>query len=102
MYDAGHRGYLIGVDLPDYVVRRPEVRRLADAFRASGGRYYEAGSGTELELAYRDVSTLETGSLRLMTRTESRPAYHGVVVVCLVLVGASLVLRTIPSFVNLN
>lgn len=102
MYDSGHRGYLIGVDLPDYVVRRPQVRRLVDAFHASGGRYYEASSGADLELAYRDVSTLEAGSLRVMARTEDRPVYHGVVVVCLVLVGAALVLQAVPSFVSLN
>jgi len=102
MQEAGHRGYLIGVDLPDYVAKRQEIRRLVDAFTATGGRYYESQSGTQLELAYRDVSTLETGSLRLRTRTENQPVFRGMVVVCLVLVGASLALQTIPSFVSLN
>lgn len=102
MHEAGHRGYFIGVDLPDYVVSRAEARRLADAFTATGGRHYVAKSGAQLELAYHDVSALEPGSLRLRTRTEDRPVYGGIVIACLVLVGASLALQTIPSFVSLN
>jgi Ca-activated chloride channel family protein len=102
MHEAGHRGYFIGVDLPDYIANRAEARRLVEAFTATGGRAYEASSGTQLELAYREVSTLETGSLQLRTRTESRPAYGAVVIGCLVLIGASLALQAIPSFVSLN
>ena len=102
MRDAGHRGYFIGVDLPDDVVIRTELRRLVDAFVSTGGRYYEAESGAQLELAYQDVSTVETVSLRLRTRTEDQPVYHELVVLCLVLVGVSLALQTIPSFVSLN
>ena len=102
MHEAGHRGYFIGVDLPDYVVSRSQARRLVDAFTATGGRHYEAKSGAQLELAYHDVNTLETGSLRLRTRTEDRPIYGGIVSACLVLIGASLALQTIPSFVSLN
>jgi len=102
MHEAGHRGYLVGVDLPDYVVRREQVRRLVDAFTATGGRYYDAKSGPQLEAAYRDVSALETASLRLRTETEDRPVYRGLVAACLVLLGISLALQAIPSLTNLN
>ncbi|OGU08850.1 MAG: hypothetical protein A2W29_11875 [Gemmatimonadetes bacterium RBG_16_66_8] len=102
MHEAGHRGYFIGVDLPEYVARQAEARRLVEAFTASGGRHYEATSGTQVELAYQDVSALETGLLRLRTRTESRPVYGELATVCLVLLGASLALQAIPAFVSLN
>ena len=102
MHDAGHRGYFIGVDLPDYVVSRAEARRLAQAFAATGGRHYEARGWAQLRLAYHDVSALEPGSLKLRTRTEDWPVYGGIVVVCLVLTVASLVLHASPSFVHLN
>jgi len=102
MHQAGHRGYLVGVDLPEYVARRAEARRLAEAFTATGGRHYQAKSGAQLELAYHDVSALETASLRLRTRTEHWPVYDGIVIACLVLVGASLALQAFPSFVSLN
>lgn len=102
MQEAGHRGYLIGVDLPDYVVTRPELRGLVNAFTATGGRYYEAESGSQLELAYHDVSALETGSLKLRTRTEDRPVYPGIVGACLMLLGVSLALQALPAFVNLS
>jgi Ca-activated chloride channel family protein len=102
MRQAGHRGYFIGVDLPDYVVSRAAASRLAQAFAATGGRHYEAKSGAQLELAYRDVSALEPGSLRLRTRTEDWPVYRGLVIACLVLAGASLALQASPSFASLN
>jgi len=100
MHEAGHRGYLIGIDLPDYVVRQAETRALVAAFDATGGRYYEAESGSELDEALGDVGSLETASLRLLTRSEEESVYRGFVIVCLSFMGLSIVLRAFPALVS--
>ena len=102
MREAGHRGYMIGIDLPEYVTQREAVRALVQSFIESGGRYYDTQSGTTLEDAYKDVSSVETDPLRLRTRTEDQPVYHYFVAGCLVLLGLAVVLRALPPFTNLT
>ncbi len=102
MREAGHRGYLIGVDLPEYVTQRDAVRNQTQAFVESGGRYYNAQSGTTLDEAYRDVSAVETDPMRLRTRTEDQPVYHYAVAGCLALLGLAVVLRALPPFTSLS
>jgi hypothetical protein len=102
MHEAGHRGYMIGVDLPAYVTQRETVRALVEAFNETGGRYYDAKWGAGLEAAYRDVSALETDPLRLRRRTEDVPVYQLAVVGCLVLLSLALLLRILPPFTRLT
>jgi Ca-activated chloride channel family protein len=102
LHEAGHRGYMIGVDLPEFVTSTEHVRALVDAFVATGGRYFDAESGTELERAYQVVSALENASLELETRVEDRPIYHLPVGACILFLMASLALRAVPFFVDLS
>jgi Ca-activated chloride channel family protein len=98
MREAGHRGYLIGIDLPEYVTQREAVRQLVGAFVETGGRYYDAKSGATLDAAYRDVSAVETDPMRLRTRTVDQPLYQYAVVGCLILLAGSVALRVLPPF----
>ena len=102
MREAGHRGYMIGIDLPEYVTTREAVQRLVDAFVESGGRYYDTKSGATLDDAYRDISAVEADPMRLRTRTEEQPMFQYAVAGCLVLLALSMGLRALPPFTNLT
>jgi hypothetical protein len=102
MKQAGHRGYLVGLDLPEYVTQRGQVRRLVETFIDTGGQYYDAANSSALEDAYRDVSALESTALNLGSRTEDQPVFHLVLGAALLLLGVALALRAIPFFVGLN
>ena len=78
------------------------VVRLFQAFIETGGRYFNAKSGPELERAYRAVSALERESLKLETRSEVEMVYPVAVRACIVLLVASLILRVLPPFVDLT
>jgi hypothetical protein len=102
MREAGHRGYMIGIDLPEYVTQREAVQRLVNAFVATGGRYYDSRSGTSLQEAYRDVSAVESDPMRMRTRTVEEPVFQYAAAGCLVLLGLSVVLRALPPFTSLT
>ena len=100
--EAGHRGYMIGIDLPEYVTQREAVQRLVGAFVESGGRYYDAKSGATLDDAYRDISAVETDPLRLRTRTEEEPIFQYAAIGCMALLALALALRVLPPFTSLT
>jgi Ca-activated chloride channel family protein len=100
--EAGHRGYLVGLDLPEYIVQRVEVQELVRTFEATGGQYYDAGSADQLSLAYQDMSALESTRLKLGTRSEEQPVYHLFLAAALACLLSAVVLRTLPWFVSLT
>jgi hypothetical protein len=102
MREAGHRGYMIGIDLPEYVTQREAVRRLVSAFVESGGRYYDTQSGSSLDEAYKDISAVETDPIRLRSRTIEQPVFHYAAIGCLVLLALAVGLRALPPFTALT
>ena len=102
MREAGHRGYMIGLDLPEYVTQRQAVQRLVDAFVATGGRYYDTSSGATLDDAYRDINAVETDPMRLRTRTVEQPMFQYAAAGCLVLLALAVGLRALPPFTQLT
>jgi Ca-activated chloride channel family protein len=102
MREAGHRGYMIGIDLPEYVTQREAVQRLVDAFIETGGRYYDTRAGATLDDAYRDISAVETDPMRLRTRTVEQPIFQYAAVGCLALLALAVGLRALPPFTQLT
>jgi Ca-activated chloride channel family protein len=102
MREAGHRGYMIGIDLPEYVTQREAVQRLVNAFVETGGRYYDTKSGASLDDAYRDISAVEADPIRLRSRTVEEPVFHYAAVGCLMLLALAVALRALPPFTQLT
>ncbi|HEV2691105.1 MAG TPA: VWA domain-containing protein [Bryobacteraceae bacterium] len=104
--DAGLKTYFIGVE----VVTGTTVENqgfndapvLIQGVKATGGKYFDARDAAQLNLAYREINSLEKG--RFLTREQLRdvPAFAPFALAGLVALGAGFLLRTVPRFRELS
>lgn len=97
---AGFRVHLVGVDLEQEVHSKPAVRRLIDAVRAHGGRYFDTSSERELRAASAAIDTLEKGLLTSKVYVRQAPVFRWFALPGGVLIVAGLGIRAVPYFAD--
>ena len=97
---ANIRVHLVGVDLEEDVRSRPQVQRLFQSVRRYGGRYFNAGTARELELASRTIDQVEKGLLVSRRFVRNAPVYEWFAIPALVCLAAAIGLRAIPFFID--
>src|SRR5262245_19268212 len=99
--NAAHiRVHMVGVDLEEEVRNKPQVQRVFQSVRRYGGRYFNANTSRDLELASRTIDQIEKGTLVSKPFVRDAPVYQWFALPALVLLAAALGLRAIPFFVD--
>lgn len=99
--NAAHiRVHMVGVDLEEEVRNKPLVRRVFQAVRQYGGRYFNASTARDLDLASRTIDQLEKGFLVSRPFVRDAPVYDWFAVPALVCLVLAFALRAIPSFID--
>jgi Ca-activated chloride channel homolog len=99
--NAAHiRVHMVGVDLEEEVRKKPQVQRVFQSVRRYGGRYFNANTSRDLEVASRTIDQIEKGTLVSKPFVRDAPVYQWFALPALVLLAAALGLRTIPFFVD--
>src|SRR5919197_905871 len=97
---ANIRVHMVGVDLEEEVRRKPQVQRLFESVRRYGGRYFNAGTARDLELASQTIDRIEKGVLVSRPFVRDAPVYQWFALPALVCLAAAIGLRAIPYFVD--
>jgi len=82
------------------VKRKPAVRGLIRAVRGYGGQYYSADTVSQLQAAYREIDSLETGLLTSKRYERNVPVFAQFAAAALVLMLAAMAVRIIPYFAD--
>lgn len=98
----GYRVYLIGVELGAEITGKERVQALIQAITDSGGQYFDAANQRELEIAYSSIDQIEKGVFVQRSMETNVPYYQIFLSTSLVLLFVSLVLNTIPYFVEIS
>jgi Ca-activated chloride channel family protein len=104
--ESGMKTYFIGVEvvLGTTVENQGfnEAPILIRGVRDTGGKYFDARDAGQLNQAYREINALEKG--RFLTKEHLRdvPAFAPFAIAAVVLIGAGLLLRTVPQFRELS
>jgi Ca-activated chloride channel homolog len=101
-HQAGHRVHLVGIDLEEEIKRKPDVRRLVRRVQSRGGQYFVADTSGELTAASRAIDALEKGTLVSRRTEHNAPVFEIFAGAAIVLMGAALLLRSLPYFVDLT
>jgi len=72
---ANIRVHMVGVDLEEEVRTRPQVQRLFQSVGRYGGRYFNASTARDLELASRTLDQIEKGVLVSKPFVRDAPVY---------------------------
>ena len=99
---AGYRVHMIGVDLEAEIKAKPEVVRLVRTVQQRGGRYFTADTAGQLTSAAHAIDALEPGILVTSRSTRNVPAFQWLAASAIVTLGAALLLRSVPFFVDLT
>ncbi|HTK29632.1 MAG TPA: VWA domain-containing protein [Vicinamibacterales bacterium] len=97
---ANIRVHFVGVDLEDEVRNKPQVQQLLQAVRRFGGRYFNANTIRDLDVASRTIDSIEKGVLVSKAYLRDTPVYQWFAVPALLCLVAAGVLRAIPFFVD--
>jgi Ca-activated chloride channel family protein len=97
---ANIRVHMVGVDLEEEVRAKPQVQRLFQSIRRYGGRYFNANTARDLELASRTIDQTEKGLLVSRPFVRDAPVYEWFALPALIGLVAAMVLRAIPFFVD--
>src|SRR5262249_24741987 len=97
---ANIRVHMVGVDLEEEVRNKPQVQRLFQSVRRFGGRYFNASTARDLELASQTLDQLEKGSLVSRPFVRDAPVYQWFALPALLCLCAAIVLRAVPFFVD--
>jgi len=97
---ANIRVHLVGVDLEAEVRDRPQVQRLFESVRRYGGRYFNANTAREIELASQTIDRLEKGVLVSRPFVRNAPVYEWFALPALICLVGAIGLRAIPFFVD--
>src|SRR5262249_57448242 len=73
---ANVRVHMVGVDLEEEVRNKPQVQRVFQSVRRYGGRYFNANTPRDLELASQTLDQLEKGSLVSRPFVRDAPVYQ--------------------------
>ncbi len=90
--------YLIGVE----VQKAHDAPRLLQAIKNSGGKYYDVKDREQIEKAYVEIDRLEKGHFITTEHVINRPYFHPFSIASLGLLIASILLRTIPRFIEIS
>ena len=97
---ANIRVHMVGVDLEEEVRNKPQVQRLFQSVRRYGGRYFNASTARDLDLASRTIDEIEKGVLVSRPFVRDAPVYQWFALPALVCFVAGIGLRSIPFFVD--
>jgi Ca-activated chloride channel family protein len=97
---ANIRVHMVGVDLEEEVRRKPQVQRLFESVRRYGGRYFNASTGRDLELASQTIDRIEKGVLVSRPFVRDAPVYQWFALPALACLAAAIGVRAIPFFVD--
>jgi Ca-activated chloride channel family protein len=90
--------HFIGVELD----RVRDAPRLIAAVENTGGKYYDVRDAKQLEEAYADINSTERGSFLVKIIDKLVPSFYSFVLASLGFLGASVVLRAIPYFIEVS
>jgi Ca-activated chloride channel homolog len=99
-HDANIRVHMVGVDLEEEVRRKPQVQRLFQSVRRYGGRYFNANTARDLELAARTIDQTEKGVLVSRPFVRDAPVYQWFALPALICLAAAMGVRAVPYFVD--
>ena len=99
-HDADIRVHMVGVDLEEEVRRKPQVQRVFQSVRRYGGRYFNASTARDLELASETIDRMEKGLLVSRPFVRDAPVYHWFALPALLCLAAGIGVRAIPFFVD--
>jgi len=99
-HDADIRVHMVGVDLEEEVRRKPQVQRVFQSVRRYGGRYFNASTARDLELASETIDRMEKGVLVSRPFVRDAPVYHWFALPALLCLAAGIGVRAIPFFVD--
>jgi Ca-activated chloride channel homolog len=94
------RVHMVGVDLEEDVRNKPQVQRVFQSVRRYGGRYFNAATARDLELASRTIDQIEKGVLVSRPFVRDAPVYDWFAVPALVCLAVAFGLRAIPFFLD--
>jgi len=97
---ANIRVHMVGVDLEEEVRNKPQVQRLFQSVRRYGGRYFNASTARDLELASRTLDQIEKGDLVSRPFVRDAPVYQWFALPALLCLVAAIGLRAVPFFVD--
>ena len=97
---ANIRVHMVGVDLEEEVRNKPQVQRLFQSVGRYGGRYFNASTARDLEIASRTLDQTEKGVLVSRPFVRDAPVYDWFAVPALVCLAVALVLRAVPFFID--
>jgi len=97
---ANIRVHMVGVDLEEEVRSKPQVQRLFQSVGRYGGRYFNASTARDLELASRTLDRIEKGVLVSKPFVRDAPVYEWFAVPALVCLALAMALRAVPFFID--
>jgi Ca-activated chloride channel family protein len=97
---ANIRVHMVGVDLEEEVRNKPQVQRLFQSVRRYGGRYFNANTTRDLELASRTIDQIEKGVLVSKPFVRDAPVYQWFALPALLCLALAIALRAIPFFID--
>src|SRR5207245_4857457 len=97
---ANIRVHMVGVDLEEDVRTKPQVQRLFQSVNRFGGRYFNASTARDLELASRTLDQIEKGVLVSKPFVRDAPVYDWFAVPALVCLALAMALRAVPFFID--
>ena len=97
---ANIRVHMVGVDLEEEVRNKPQVQRLFQSVGRYGGRYFNASTARDLELASRTLDQVEKGLLVSKPFVRDAPVYDWFAVPALVCLAFAMALRAVPFFID--
>ena len=100
--EAGYRVHLVGVALEEEVKAKPEILRLVRNVRSHGGAYFTADTPGQLQAAARAIDRLEMGTLAATRSVRNEPLFAPFVCAALILLVLALLVRGVPSMVDLT
>src|SRR5439155_21654994 len=99
-HDANIRVHMVGVDLEEEVRKKPQVQRVFQSVRRYGGRYFNASTARDLELASETIDRMEKGVLVSRPFVRDAPVYHWFALPALLCLAAGIGVRAIPFLVD--
>jgi len=97
---ANIRVHMVGVDLEEEVRSKPQVQRLFQSVTRFGGRYFNASTSRDLELASRTLDQIEKGVLVSRPFVRDAPVYQWFALPALLCLAAAIALRAVPFFID--
>jgi Ca-activated chloride channel family protein len=99
-HEVNIRVHMVGVDLEEEVRKKPQVQRVFQSVRRYGGRYFNANTARDLELASQTIDQIEKGVLVSRPFVRDAPVYQWFALPALLCLAAAIAVRAIPFFID--